>query len=567
MWYGALHRNTHDPSQPLATVLLHDVRDNKLIGQFRCTRVSALSLGLLPIGSVWHDGKIVAKAKLATKRFEVDFSANGWEHYCLKGDDNPLIPASVYPLFNPCRDEIADAWMLRFHLADGDTLVIPSLEFFTRCYGSSRLRRTLLTSLWDEIDGKLFKQLYEIPPPEENDEWRTYPATPYIDSDVPLISHIKHDQYAKLQVKQIMSQILSRDPNHRLFLKVAPWTNHKGKIEVSGFYIKITKTFVCMNIIGIGLSAHPKYVIYRTRSSIKNSEYETETNSIIKITAQTNYTNPELIDDESPSQDRGLTKLQEPPLLWIDEEPILTRHIDQDPANKKLQKNKRQNMTTITDVAPHSHKVSAGTAYGRNKDVLEGLTHSDQEVKFIDQIWNMWESLTNYAKDHPDIICGIYHYTIGIGFRDIGYPQLINFPLTYNDHDTEVDSNNKLINSKRYGVKRFPIVYGNPPKRRGFLLLKVVLKNNHFYIIEIQQRYNTTSEHFAGLAFQKEVEGDFEKFLFFLLEKIKLANGHVTELAKRWKGGKAFAYRHKTSQTANFTFENVVQTILLHLSK
>lgn len=566
MWYGALHRNTHDPSQPLASVLLHDVRDYKLIGQFRCSKVSVLNLGLLPLGSVWHDGKIVAKAKLAIKRFEVNFSTDGWEHYCLKGDDNPPIPMSVYPLFNPCRDEIADAWMLRFHLGNGDTLIIPSLEFFTRCYGSSRLRRSLLTSPWEEVEDKLFQKSDELPPLEEKNEWRIYPTTPYIDSDVPLLSHIKYDPYAKLQIKRIVSQMLSHDPNQRLFLKVAPWTNQKGKIDVSGFYIQQTRTFVGLNIMGIGLSAHPQYVVYRTRSSTKKSEDASVTDSITKITAQTEYNNPELLDVESPSQDRGLTKLQEPPLHWIDEEPLLTRHIDQYPTNKKVQKDKKQNITTSGDIEPHSHKVSAGTAYGNNKDVSEVLTHSKQEVKSIDQIWNMWKSLTSYAKDHPDIIRGIYHYSIGTGFRDHGTPQLINFPLTHKKHDADMTSNKKLIDSKKNGIQRFPIVYGNPPKRRGFLLLKVALTNHHFYIIEIQQRNDITSESFAGLAFWKEADEDFDNFLFSLLEKIKLANGHVTELAKRWEGGKAFAYRHKASNKANFTFENVVQTILLQMS-
>ena len=566
MWYGALHRNTNDPSQPLASVLLHDVHDYKLIGEFRCTKVSALNLGLLPIGSVWHEGKIVAKAKLTTKRFDVNFSNDGWEHYCLKGDNKPPIPASVYPLFNPCRDEIADAWMLRFHLGNGGTLIIPSLEFFTRCYGSSRLRRSLLTLPWDEAEERLFPKPTEPLPTEEKNAWQIYLPFPHTESDIPLLAHIKYDPYAKRQTKWIASQTLSCDPNQRLFLKVAPWTKQKGKIDVSGFYIKETKTFVALNIIGMGLSAHPQYIVYKTRSSAKMLEDESTTNSVTNITSQPEYTDPELLDDESPVQGRGFKKLQEPPFLWIDEEPLLTRHIDRDCVHKKLQKCQKQDVMTNEGTTLRSNMVSTGATYGTSSEVSEAFTHSKQETKSIDQIWNMWKSLISYAKDHPDIISGVYHYSVETGFQDSGTPQLINFPLTRARYGSDGTNNKKLLTKKEIGRLGFAIVYGKPPKRRGFLLLKVSLKNNHFYLIEIQQRNDITPEHYAGLAFMITPEEDFEKFLPDLLEKIKSADGHATVLAKNWKHGKAYAYQHRKSNKAKFIFENVVQKILLNMS-
>ncbi len=566
MWYGALHRNTNDPSQPLASVLLHDVQDYKLTGEFRCTKVSALNLGLLPIGSVWHKGKIVAKEKLMTKRFEVDFSNDGWDHYCLKGDNNPPIPASVYPLFKPCREEIADAWMLRFHIGNGITLIIPSLEFFTRCYGSSRLRRSLLTLPWDEAEERLFPQPTEPPPTQKKNEWQIYLPPPHTEADIPLLAHVKYDPYAKTQAKWIVSQMLSHDPNQRLFLKVAPWTNQKGKIDVSGFYIEETKTFIGLNIIGMGLRTHPQYIVYKTRSSAKTSGDEATTNSGSNITSQPEYTDPELLDDESPAQGRGLTKFQEPPFVWIDEQPLLTRYIDRDCAHKKSQKDQKQDVTTNEGTTPRSDMVSTGTAYGTNSEASEALTHSKLEENSTDQLWNMWVSLTRYAKDHPNIISGVYHYSIGTGFQKSGIPQLINFPLTRTKHGSDGTNNKKLIEAKERGIQRFPIVYGNPPNRRGILLLKVSLKINHFYIIEIQHINDVKGEYYAGLSFWETDEEDFEKFLSDLLEKIKLANGHVTELAKKWKYGKAFAYWHKKSDKASFTFENVVKTILVKMS-
>ncbi|MHB8850217.1 MAG: hypothetical protein ACYC45_03790 [Acidithiobacillus ferriphilus] len=566
MWYGALHINHNDSSQPLASVLLHDVKDNTLFGEFRCTKVSALNLGLLPIGSVWHEGKIVAKAKLTRARFEVDFSNDGWEHYFLNGDKSPLIPASVYPLFWPCKNEIADAWMLRFSLANNKTLIIPSLEFFTRCYGSSRLRRSFLTLPWNEVESRLFPKPEEQIPDENPNEWTIYLSSSHTKSDAHLLSHIKYNSYARLQTQNIVAQNLSSDPNHRLFLKVAPWTNKKGEIDVAGFYINETRTFVALNILGMGLSDYPQYVIYKSRTAAKKPDDEATTSPSANFTSQPEYSDPELLDDESPNQHKGLTKIQEPPFLWIKEKPIITRYIERDIPRKNRKRGQEQDVTTDTGLLPHTDTFSTGEAYGTSRNVAEALTHSKQNSESVDQLWGMWEAITKFAKQHKDIIKGVYHYDITKGLCNSGAPRLINFPLTRANQNN--DGNNKKSVYKNGSIpQRFPVVYGKPPKRRGLLLVKISLYGAHFYILEIQQRTDIAGESFAGLAFTVSPTDDFNAFLLDLIERVKSANGHVSSLAANWKNGKAIAYRHLNSKDNRTTMpENTVRIIFNKMS-
>lgn len=566
MWYGALHMNDNERSQPVASVLLHDVKDNMLFGEFRCAKVSSLNLGLLPIGSVWHEGKMVAKAKLKTARFEVDFSKDGWEHYCLKGDSNPPIPASVYPLFAPCRDEIAGAWMLRFSLASKKTLIVPSLEFFTRCYGSSRLRRNFLTLPWDEVETKLSWKPEEQMPDDGPNEWSIYLPSPYAESDTRLLAHIKYDSYAKSQTKFIVSQRLSSDPNYRLFLKVPPWANKKGEIDVAGFYIKETRTFVALNILGMGLSDYTQYVIYKSRATAKKADDGALTNPSANFISQPEYSDPELLDDESPNQQKGLTKLQEPPFRWIKEKPIITRYLERDNPRTNRKRGEEQVVTTDTGLSPHTDALSTGEAYGTSRNVAEALTHSKQDPESVDQLWGMWGAITEFAKQHKDIIKSVYHYDITKGFCNSGAPSLINFPLTRTT--IKKDEYNKKSADKNWSVpQRFPVVYGKPPKRRGLLLVKISSYNAHFYILEIQQRIDIVGESFAGLAFTVSTTDDFNAFLLDLIERVKSANGHVSSLAANWKDGKAIAYRHLNSKDDKTTMpENTVRIIFNKMS-
>lgn len=545
MWYGALHQNNNDRSQPLATVLFHEVKDGKLYGEFHCLRVSALNLGILPIGSVWHEGKMVARAKFVTKQFKVDFSQNGWTHYTLNKDKHPLIPPSVYPLFQPCRNDIAESWLLKFYLANGKFLLIPSLEFFTRCYGSSSLRRCFLTLPWNETENRLFPQPEEPLNEEAQNKWAILLPRASHKSDIHILSHIKYDRYAKSQAQHIVAQTLSNDVKNRIFLKVSPWFNKKGKINVSGFYVRETKTFVALNILGIGLDSYPPYLIYNYHTTT-NTPPDEETSLLSSSTSNSGeeYSDPELLDNESPNKKKGLTKILEPDFQWIDEPPIPSKKIERKGSQKRKNKDSENEEMPNHGSTILTEELSTGEAYGTNSNAAEALTHSKQPTESVDKLWSIWNTILKVAENNTDSITGVYHYDITNGFCKSGHPRLINFPLSRTKENSP-DVNQSNETTKKIVPQHFQLVYGNPKKRRGLLLARISLSNTNIYILEIQHRTDISGESFAGLAFTFSAVEDFDTFLHTLIEKIISDNGHVSSIAKNWKDGKAIAYSHR----------------------
>ncbi|MBU2816375.1 hypothetical protein HF282_02555, partial [Acidithiobacillus ferrooxidans] len=444
MWYGAIHQNKNDRSQPLATVLFHDVNDGRFYGEFRCRKVSALNLGLLPIGSVWYEGRMVSQARFMTKQFKVDFSHRGWEYYTLNGDKEPLVPPNVYPLFYPCKNDLAGSWMLKFFLGNDQILLIPSLVFFTRCYGSSALRRHFLTLPWAEIENRLFSKSEELNGEEANNNWAIFLPSTAHKSDVHILAHIKYDNYAALQVKHIAAQALSSDENNRIFLKVAPWLTQKGKISVSGFYIRETKTFLALNILGIGPDRYPPYLVYKYHTKTTNlPEDEFSYPSSSTQTPNDEYSDPELLDNKSPSINSRLKKFSEPDFEWINEPIIKSKKLARERLSRKNNSKSEDKKLTNLETPTSDDTFSTSEAYGSSGNTTEALTHSKQPTESIDKLWSLWKAINDIAEKNKEHITAVYHYDITNGFCNSGIPRLINFPLKRENNNTAKNNNTK----------------------------------------------------------------------------------------------------------------------------
>ena len=568
MWYGAIHQNKNDRSQPLATVLFHDVNDGRFYGEFRCRKVSALNLGLLPIGSVWYEGRMVSQARFMTKQFKVDFSHRGWEYYTLNGDKEPLVPPNVYPLFYPCKNDLAGSWMLKFFLGNDQILLIPSLVFFTRCYGSSALRRHFLTLPWAEIENRLFSKSEELNGEEANNNWAIFLPSTAHKSDVHILAHIKYDNYAALQVKHIAAQALSSDENNRIFLKVAPWLSQKGKISVSGFYIRETKTFLALNILGIGPDRYPPYLVYKYHTKTTNlPEDEFSYPSSSTQTPNDEYSDPELLDNKSPSINSRLKKFSEPDFEWINEPIIKSKKLARERLSRKNNSKSEDKKLTNLETPTSDDTFSTSEAYGSSGNTTEALTHSKQPTESIDKLWSLWKAINDIAKKNKEHITAVYHYDITNGFCNSGIPRLINFPLKRENNNTEKNNNTKEQHNRTL-PRRFPLTYGNPEKRRGLLLIKLSLANTDIYVIDIQHRTDVSGESFAGLAFTLTSTENLDDFLRLLIDSIIANNGHVRSIAKNWRNGKAFAYYHVDSPGKKVTMpENTVRIILVKMMK
>lgn len=162
-WYGVVKRNLRAGTLPTVVIWFRELLPDGNFGdEFKRASVGINMLALIQLGTIWSDGECGSLwAYEEQKTFDVDFSDGGW-HLTSQAESN-LLPRDEYLLkySNADRSKI-----LVFALKDGRQLLVPSLEFFSRCYGSSgHVRRVLSTYFWHEAKPRLCERIYADVPP------------------------------------------------------------------------------------------------------------------------------------------------------------------------------------------------------------------------------------------------------------------------------------------------------------------------------------------------------------------------------------------------------------------
>ena len=167
--YHGLVPNRAATSQTNAIVAFRRLGD-KVVLEEVLRSVPLAALNIMPIGSVWHDGRSERQAVLKRRTFDVDYDEGQWRfHSFARAEKNgtpPPYPRTTPPL-KPSADEIE---YLELGLGSGGgKLVIPCIEFLVRTYGySHELRQVLLGNAWEpegSPHSKLYDELKVLPPP------------------------------------------------------------------------------------------------------------------------------------------------------------------------------------------------------------------------------------------------------------------------------------------------------------------------------------------------------------------------------------------------------------------
>ncbi|WP_308389812.1 hypothetical protein [Acidithiobacillus sp. AMEEHan] len=148
-WYGPVLKNSRAHSVPKIVVFFRRINDKGELGGIFQREAALTHLGLLRIGSVWHNGMSNTKIKYKKETFAISFNDDFWEilspHNSVQGSKgcNP-IPSVDYRLAYPFDKN----YLLSFQLNDDRRLLIPCIEFYARYYGhSSEIKRVLATYL------------------------------------------------------------------------------------------------------------------------------------------------------------------------------------------------------------------------------------------------------------------------------------------------------------------------------------------------------------------------------------------------------------------------------------
>jgi hypothetical protein len=234
-WYGAVLRNNRDRTLPLAVVWFRKLLHNGAFGPPFHVDVGITELALVQVGTIWNRGVCRSQLALEEREIEVDFSKPGWRYESqLRVHDRrdaELISSAAYPLPFGNRDR---SEVLVFSLRRGGELVVPTLEFFSRCYGrSAEVNRILSTYPWSDAEPRLHVPLSHPVPPGY---WSVGLPMRIINDDAMFVAHVKYDAYARAAAKSVHSNLQSQFTSlgGKAFPKIGPWFTGPATLIVQG---------------------------------------------------------------------------------------------------------------------------------------------------------------------------------------------------------------------------------------------------------------------------------------------------------------------------------------------
>ncbi len=548
-WYCGVFKNQFDNSQPKVLVAFRELLDSgDLSDRVTYYRVPITALGQVRVGTIWQNRKCQSEVIFDKEKFTVNFTENNWSITSFKKaveDGCPLpYPQEIYPLVY-ARDH---NWLLELPIYTGGKLVVPCMEFFTRCYGrSAELRRVLSTYSWKEcVEKRLYAPLEE---PETPHQWKVRLRKRLVNGDVILLAHAKYEEYTEKAVKSIYSQIETlHDPEDKkpAFIKVFPWFQGVAELKVKGIWFDEGKSFLALQIVGC---SQPGGVpIERDRENAKYSGQPTDINRI--GTAWTGADErrsvqvPEIIDltgDVAPDAHAVSVEIEDPDFEELGILRIITDRRKR-PKGSSGQKAKGDDASVF----------SSGEAHGKGQGVGYAAIHAPQLMESQGILRDMWNAMIFLKQDRMMQIQAVEWFTFHDGYKDDAEPNLIGLePFTLEDRQRNILDTTTL---------KWPFIDPITREIRGILVSRLTIQGSSVYIIEIQRRAQKrkkkdgnikgSEESFKGLVMALDEQDKFEKWLWVFLSKIRFSKGVMTDLVEKCPGKEA-TFKHMTTDKSD----------------
>lgn len=543
-WHCGIFKNRHDNSQPKALVAFREILNSgDLSDRVTYCRVPITVLGQVRVGTIWQNRQCQSEVIFDNEKFTVNFTENNWnitsfkqaiENGCL-----PPYPQEIYPLVY-ARDH---NWLLEFPISTGGRLIVPCMEFFTRCYGrSAELRRVLSTYSWKECKEKrLYAPLEE---PEIPNQWKVRLRKRLVNGDVILLAHAKYEKYTENAVKNIYAQIETlHDPADMkpAFIKVYPWFQGLAELKVKGIWFDDGKSFLALQIVGC---SQPGGVpIERDRENAKNSGQPTDINKIgtawsgahERILVQA----PDIIDltgDVAPDPHAVSAEIEDPDFEELGVLRLITDRRKR-PKGSSGPKAKGDDASVFSSGEAHCHGQGIGYA----------AIHAPQIMESQGILRDMWNAMIFLKKDKMMQIQAVEWFTFYDGYNDDAEPNLIGIePFTMEERQRNILDSTTL---------KWPFIDPIAREIRGILVSRMTIQGESVYILEIQRRaqkrkdkdghMKDVEESFKGLVVALDDQEEFEKWLWLFLSKIRFTKGVMKDLVETCPG-KAATFKHVT---------------------
>lgn len=530
-WYCGIQKNHRVQSQPNALVAFREVlAPGSLSDAVFYQRVPITTLGQVRIGTVWQKGRCCAEAVLDSDTFDIDFSTGKWRHTSFyqaarEGSSLPY-PHNIHPL-GYWRDK---NWLLEFPLPTGGKLVVPCLEFFTRCYGrSAELRRVLTTYSWEEcVSKRLYAPLEESEEPDR--KWKVKLRKRLVNDDVIILAHAKYQKNTREAVKSIYSQLESQydsDSNKLAFIKVDPWFSGWAKLKANGIWFDEGRSFLALQITGGSLPL--SVPILRGRDNASNAISPLDSGELGTAWAGTPIQKlikpPEVVDltdDVEPDANAIPVEIEDSEFEELGERPVVVSMRAERAKSSSGRKGKGTDASSF----------SSGDPYGKGQGVGYLFIHANLTIESQGKLRDMWNAMLFLKKKLPALIQSVEWFTFNEGYSADAEPRLIG--LEPFDEKDGVDSDTRKW------------VYMDPATEevKGVLVTRLVIQNKEVHIVEIQRRPQRKGEQsLTGLAFVLDDEADFGSWLRQLLSDVRGVRGVFRRLVGKCPGT-AYAFNH-----------------------
>jgi len=557
-WYCGILKNRKDASQPIALVAFRTLLSSgNLSDEVTYRRVPITALGQVRIGTVWRDRLCQRELSLETSKFTVDFTKGNWKltsfHQTLEEGSPPPYPHAVHPLMH--RND--RNWLLEFTLPNGGKLIVPCLEFFTRCYGrSAELRRVLTTYSWEECQGK---RLYApIGEPEEPDKWKVKLRKRLTNGDVILLAHAKYDTYTKFAAKSIYSQIeanFNPDGKQLTFIQVAPWFQGPAVIIAKGTWFDERRSFLAHQIVGCsepdGVPIHLNRE--NTNRTLQSGDSDKPGSAWNGAPERKRTRRPDIIDltGEVPPDPEAISiEIEDPDFVVPGERRLVI----------SVEKEQAQDSSGTRKKGREASSFSSGEAHGRGQGVGYASIHAPAVMESQGTLRDMWNAMQFLAKKRSDLIQSVEWFTFNVGYSQAAEPHLIGLHPFGDDAD---------VNGK---IRNWPYMDGPAEANaRGILVARLKTPGKTIHILEIQRRTtvktddqgNTaeTEESYKGLAFVAENKADVEEWLIRILSEVRYVCGVVDKLAGSCPGISA-TFNHRATAKDEVPCETTVMNAL-----
>ena len=399
-------KNPKAESLPHVALWCRKLKGDGSFGSFFRRDVGITDLGLLQVGTIWEGGTCKAQLAFEEREFDVDFTPGKWQfnsqnaHFARLGKE--LIPSKDHPLRYPNTDR---SELLEFQTADGKTLLVPCLEFYSRFYGrSGHVARVLATYKWSDAEKRLYLP-FEYPPTPGH--WPIKLASSTYNTDAVFLAHVKYDLYATLAAKCIYSQLETQYTKQRgmAYPQVPTWFKGPVKLLVQGCELD-DKRFLALRITGGSEPEGPEVDAFRENPGMADEPASDgapltrwQGGRNLRLDDPGHIVN--LTPDDEPDRDGRIVEILNPEFRVVGQKRKVVRH----------KSAKATTRSRKADAREDSEQYSPGERYGSARGTGFASIHTQLALESKGAVWDVWNALMYLRTASPDLVTAVGWYS------------------------------------------------------------------------------------------------------------------------------------------------------------